>query len=505
MSYKTLEMRNITKEFPGVRALKDVSIHLNKGEILALVGENGAGKSTLMKIMSGLYPYGSYSGSIILNGKEQRFHTPWDSAHNGLAMIYQDINVELDLSVAENICIGSLPKNKFGLINWKRVNKLAIEQLNKLQLEIDVTLPIRNFSTSTQQLICIARALKHNPSILILDEPTSSLTESEAEHLSSILKSLKEIDISSIYISHKMEEVFRICDRLYVLRDGELISEHKKQSFNVSTIIQEIIGRNIENMYPEKTNKEANEISLKVSNLTVQHPYSPSKYSVENISFDLKKGEILGMAGLIGSGRSEIMEAIFGLRKIVNGSISISSQQVTINNPEDAIKNGIGFLTEERNENGLVSSLDVKQNMTLSILNRLSAYSFINKKKEETTSMEYVDLLSIKTPSLKKNIMDLSGGNQQKVILAKWILTKPQILFLDEPTKGIDIGAKAEIYTILNQLSSQGISILFVSSELPELLAVCDRILVLREGKIIDEYKYGQATENTIMHAISFG
>jgi D-xylose transport system ATP-binding protein len=500
-----LEMKNITKKFPGVIALNDVSFHLQKNEILSLVGENGAGKSTLMKILSGLYASGTYEGEIYVNGVRQNFHSPLDAAQSDIAMIYQDINVELDMSVAENIFIGKLYRKRSGLIKWDAMRQEAERVLGDLSVVIDVNEPIRNYSASIQQLVCIARALVRNPSILILDEPTSALTESEADRLNKILHTLKTRGISSIYISHKMKEVFELADRIVVLRDGEKISEYKKDNFEAASVIEDIIGRKIENMFPDRFAKSRDQVIMEVCNLTIPHPFAPKKKIIENVDFKLFKGEILGIAGLVGSGRSELLEALFGSRHPEKGEMSLDGDPIRIKSPYTAIKNGIGFLTEERKLNGFIPTMDVKQNMTLSILRKIARYSFINKKKEIEAAKEFVDKLSIKTPSLKQTVVKLSGGNQQKTILSKWLLTNLKILFLDEPTKGIDVGAKAEIYKIMNTLTEKGISIILVSSELPELIAMCDRILILREGKFVDEFRSGDVDEQNIMHAISFG
>lgn len=505
MSSHILEMKNITKEFPGVLALDDVSFHLNSNEILSLVGENGAGKSTLMKILSGSYPCGTYSGDIYVKGEESKFRSPLDATNAGIAMIYQDINVELDLSVAENIFIGQLKKKGMSFIDWKETNQKAEEILKELLVEIDVNEPVRNCSASIQQLVCIARAIVRKPSILILDEPTSALTQSEADRLNTILKKLKTQGISSIYISHKMQEIFSLSDRIIVLRDGERISEYVREDFEAASIIEDIIGRKIEHMYPERKYLHDGLPIMEIQGLTVPHPHSPRKKSVEDVSFELKRGEILGIAGLVGSGRSEMLEAIFGVRKKENGTVRLEGLEVEIPSPEEAIERGIGFLTEERKLNGIVPTMDVRENMTLSILEQISTYSFINKKRELAIAGEYSAKLAIKTPSLNQSIMNLSGGNQQKAILSKWLLTRLKILFLDEPTKGIDIGTKAEIYTIMNDLTRNGLSIVLVSSELPELVAMCDRILILREGSLVREFSGSQADEGKIMHAISFG
>lgn len=497
-----LTMKNISKRFPGVVALDNVDIELKKNEILAIVGENGAGKSTLMKILSGTYPYGSYEGKIEINGVQQKLMSSRGAEEAGVAMIYQEISVELDLSVAENILLGMLPKNKLGLIDWKKTYSEANRILQQLNLDLDLSIPVGSLSASIQQLVCIARALIRKPKILILDEPTAALTESETANLMKILRDLKTNGISCIYISHKLDEVFNIADRVIAMRDGKVVSSYLKDEIVPRKIIEDMIGRRLDMMYPSVCKSIGDEV-MRVENITVQHEYSANKNIIENVSFSVKKGEILGLTGLVGSGRSELLKAIYGALPRKSGKILIDDKECSISEPSDAIRSGIGLLTEDRKKDGYIGTMNIKENMTLPILRKISRNRFINSRKENDITSHYFKYMNIKAPGLNTNILNLSGGNQQKVILAKSLLTEMKVLFLDEPTRGIDIGAKAEIYKIIADLASKGLSIVMVSSELPELLALCDRFVVLGKGKVLAEVSKEEASEAGIMHIAS--
>ncbi len=498
-----LQLKNITKRFLGTVALKKVSMDLENGEILAVMGENGAGKSTLMKILSGLYPGSEVEGEISLNGRLVSFHSPIDSENHGIAMIYQELNLELDLSVTENICLGRLPRNKLGLINWKAAEEAARGALARLNIELDMDITVRNLSPSLQQLISIARALVRNPSILILDEPTSVLTQSETDHLMKIIRKLQGQGISCIYISHKLDEVFDLCDRLVVLRDGFYVSEYrKKDGYDSSRIIKDMIGRNLDVMYPSRSGFSGAEI-MRVENLCVPHPTAYGKEIISDVSFTLNKGEILGLAGLVGSGRSETINAIFGSIPRKAGRIFIEKEEIFIDTPMAAKKYGIGLLTEDRKKNGLVSTMSVCHNMTLTVLQKIKGSLFLDLEKEREIAGEYFEKLKVKAPDLDTLVATLSGGNQQKVILSKWLITDLKVLLLDEPTRGIDVGTKSEIYRIINELADSGISIVMISSELPELIAVCDRFIVLGKGVVQEEMSREEATEVSILRASS--
>lgn len=498
-----VKMNHITKAFPGIVALNDVSIELNRGELISLCGENGAGKSTLMKILSGEYPYGTYSGEIIVNDKIVKITSNRAAENLGIAMIYQEICVELDLSIAENIFIGCLPKTKFKLIDWKKTNELAKNILVEICVDLDVSKAMRSLSASMQQLVCIARALVRKPSILVLDEPTAALTESETENLMSVINGLKAKGISCIYISHKLDEVFRISDRIIVMRDAKVVSQYLKKDFIPERIIEDMIGRHLDQMYPSMLDRTVGEEVLRAENIKVKHP-SSNKFIIEDVSFSIKKGEVLGLAGLVGSGRSELMRAIFGALPMISGQLYIDGVKVSIKSEKEAIEHGLGFLTEERKKDGIVAPMNIGENMTLSILKKLTKYFWINKKQESTIVKEHFELQHIKAPSAKTNITNLSGGNQQKVVLAKSLMTDMRVLFLDEPTRGIDVGAKSEIYKIIKDLSMKGLSIVMVSSEYPELLAMCDRYIILGKGRILGELPKGKATEKDIMRIASF-
>ncbi len=494
-----LSVQNVTKRFTGTIALKDVSIHLYENEILAILGENGAGKSTLMKILSGRYPCNEYEGTIICDGKECKFYSTSDAEAAGIAMIYQELNLELDLTVAENIMLGNLPKNRFGFVDWKKTEEIAKEALAKLNADIDVNVTVRSLSPSMQQLVCIARALVRNPKILILDEPTSVLTEKETRNLLSILRELRDQGLSCIYISHKLDEVFELCDRIIVLRDGHYINTyHKKDGYNSGKIIEDMIGRKLEVMYPT-VEKEIGDEVLRVENFKVSHPYSFGKNIIEDVSFSLRKGEILGLAGLVGSGRSELLNAIFGVIPKVSGKVFLEGREIDIRNPWDAIRFGIGLLTEDRKKNGFVGTMSIKHNMTLTVLKAIKRLLFVDFRKENALARRYFDALSVKAPDMDTLITSLSGGNQQKVILAKWLMTDLKVIFLDEPTRGIDVGTKAEIYKLIGEMAKKGISIVMISSELPELIAMCDRIIVLGRGRVQGELPRGEATEVRVL------
>lgn len=503
MSEFLLQMMNITKTFPGVIALNDVGIDLKKGEIISIVGENGAGKSTLMKVLAGDYPHGTYTGNILLGGETVHITSPRAAEKAGIAMIYQHIHVELDLTVAENICLGILPRGSLGLIDWKQTRKIASDALRRLKVEIDPNTIVRNLSTSMQQLICIARGLARNPKVLVLDEPTAALTESETQNLLEILQELKAGGISCIYISHKLKEVFEISDRIFVMRDAKNISCYLKDKIIPETIIEDMIGRHIDAMYPSMEGREIGEEMLRVENFKVQHPSSAAKNIIEDVSFTLNRGEVLGLGGLVGSGRSELLRAIFSSLPKRSGKVFMQGKECDIRSTRDAIRYNIGFLTEDRKKDGVVGSMSIKENMTLSILREISSGSFIRNSVEDKKVAHYFDMLKIKAPSAKTQITNLSGGNQQKVVLAKSLLTDMKVLFLDEPTVGIDVGAKAEIYKIIKDLAEQGLSIVMISSEYPELLAMCDRFIVIANGRVAGELSKDEANETALIRLAS--
>jgi ABC-type sugar transport system ATPase subunit len=493
-----LEMKNITKKFPGVTALDNVSLDLNQGEILAVCGENGAGKSTLMKILSGSYPGSSYDGEIRIDGRKVVFNNVRNAEKSGIQMIYQEISLLLDLTVAENIYLGNWPVNKLGLVDYKKMVDGAAEALKVIGLKIDPTVTVRNLGTSTQQLLSILKAYLKNPKILILDEPTSALTDHEINTLFTLIGNMKKKNISCIYISHKLEEVFRIADRISVLRDGKHISTCSKQDVSEQKLVEDMVGRKIENLFPKHQVDIGAEV-LKVEKLCVPHPYIARKFVVQDVGFSVRKGEILGVAGLIGSGRTEALNGLFKvIQENVTGKVYMHGKEVVIKKPKDAIKNGIGLITEDRKKSGYVGTMDVGENITLASLKQISGL-LIDNNKEKVLSETYKNKLSIKVPSLNSNILTLSGGNQQKVIVAKWLMANLEVLLFDEPTRGIDVGAKAEIYQLMNELVRQGMAIVMVSSEMPELLAMSDRIVVFANGRVAGEFKREEFDQLNIM------
>jgi D-xylose transport system ATP-binding protein len=501
VSKAILEMKNITKEFPGVKALDSVNFDLREREILAIVGENGAGKSTLMKILSGAYSHHEYTGDIILNGKPQMFNSPADSERCRIQMIYQETNAILDLNIAENIFVGRYPKKRNNTIDWKQVYSESEKVLEKIGLKINPHELLRKLNTSQQQLVAIAKAIRANPSILVLDEPTSTLTQNECDNLFNILNELVGEGISCIYISHKLDEVFRISDRIIVMRDGKIAGSFNKGTFERKDIVTCMVGREIINMYPKQKLDISDEI-LRIEHMFVQHPYNPLKNIIADVSFSLYKGEILGLVGLVGSGRSELANAIFGVKQPKSkGSIYMNGQKLRIEKPGDALSYGIALATEDRKKNGIVLIGSIKENISLASLDRISNFGNINRRKEEKRAQYQFDNLQIKAPGLETKVINLSGGNQQKVVLGKWLNTTIKVLILDEPTRGIDIGTKVEIYNIMNKLASEGVGIIMISSELPELIGMCDRFLVLANGKINAELRQNEADEVTIMMA----
>ncbi len=498
MTPALLEMKAITKTFPGVRALDGVSFDLAAGEIHALVGENGAGKSTLIKILAGVYPHPEYGGEIILDGSEQRFANVRESEKAGIAVIYQEMSLVKDLNVAENIFLGRAPR-RLGIINWEDLFSRAQKLLDDLHLEIDLRTPVRNLGIGQQQLVEIAKALSQNARILVLDEPTAALTDTEVETLFGILNALRARGVAMIYISHKLDEVFRISDRITVLRDGRTIATNVTSELDEPRVIAQMVGREVDHIFPEAKH-ERGEIVFEARNVTVEDPSVPGKLLVDDVGFAVRKGEVLGIAGLMGSGRTELLMAIFGAhagRK--SAEVLVNGKQIQMNSPSDAIKHGVGFVTEDRKRYGLVLDQTILRNMTLAGLRKLSGRFITDENAEAAAGERAAGELRIKAPSVFTVAGTLSGGNQQKVVLAKWLLTNPRVLFLDEPTRGIDVGAKQEIYAQINRLAESGLAIVLVSSELPEVLGLSDRVLVLHEGRVTGEFTRNEATPEAVM------
>ncbi|MEG1524159.1 MAG: sugar ABC transporter ATP-binding protein [Clostridia bacterium] len=496
-----LEMCDICKTFGVVKALDNVCLTLRYHEILGLVGENGAGKSTLMKILSGSYPHSSYSGIIKVEGEKQQFSTPFDSAKAGIEMIYQEISMHGELNIAENIFLGNIPSIK-GFIRNRTMIEESKKYLEMVGLDLNPTTLVRNLSTSQQQMIAIARALSRNPKILILDEPTSALTETECELLHQNLTRFKERGISCIYISHKLKEVFNLCDRITTLRDGKTIhtSNVTNEMEQTPGIIEEMIGRKIDVMYPKQKVAIGEEI-LRVEHLTIPSDMTRGADRVKDVGFKVHAGEIVAIAGLVGAGRSETVNAVFGACRKSSGDIYVCGNKVNIRSPKDAIVAGIGLVTEDRRVSGLITQFSIKENISVASLDDLGSKVWMNKKREEEVAVEAMHATTIKAPSINTMITKLSGGNQQKVVLAKWLAKDLKVLILDEPTRGVDVGAKAQIYAIMTEMAKRGMAIVMISSELPELIAMCDRMYVMADGRITAEMSGADITETNMMKA----
>src|SRR5256885_10544446 len=493
-----LEMKDITKVFPGVKALDGVSFDLKHGEIHALVGENGAGKSTLIKILAGVYPHPEYGGEVFLEGSARRFASVRDSEQAGIAVIYQELSLVKDLSVAENIFLGREPR-RFGIINWEELYSRAKKLLDDLPLTIDPLSPVRNLGIGQQQLVEIAKALSQNARIVVLDEPTAALTDAEVETLFGILNDLRARGVAMIYISHKLDEVFHISDRITVLRDGKTIDTTPTSETDEPRVIGKMVGRAVDQIFPEAKH-DRGEVVFEARKVTVEDPSVPGKLLVDQVGFTAHKGEVLGIAGLMGSGRSELLMAIFGAhpgRK--SAEILVNEKPVQINQPADAIKQGIGFVTEDRKRYGLILEQTILKNMTLAGLRKLSGRFVTNEDAEAAAGESAPSELPIKERSVFTHARALSAGNQQKVVLAKWLLTNPRVLFLDEPTRGIDLGAEQENYAQVNRLAESGLAIVLVSSELPEVLGLSDRVIVLHEGRVTGEFTRAEATPEAVM------
>ncbi len=493
-----LEMNDITKEFPGVRALDQVSFRVKRGEIHALVGENGAGKSTLMKVLAGVYPAGSYSGEMVMNEKELHFTNTKDSEKAGISIIFQELALVKQMSIQENIFLGDEITRR-GIIDWNQTYIESKKVLEEVHLARNPVTPVRNLGVGEQQLVEIAKAVRKRTDILILDEPSAALTESEIGNLFQILRDLKAKGVTCIYISHKLSEVFDIADRVTILRDGRTVATSEVKEINENRIISLMVGRELTQRFPTQEHT-ARETVLEVKDWTVLDPDLPSRKVIDNVSFTANRGEILGIAGLMGAGRTELAMSLFGAYGIrQGGEIYLEGKKLEARNPHEAILQGITYLSEDRKRYGFVPLMDVRANITLSSLEQLWHSGFINSNEEVRIAEQFVTDLAIKTPSVEQKVGNLSGGNQQKVALSKWLLTKPKVLLLDEPTRGIDVGAKFEIYNIMNRLVDQGVCIIMISSELPEILGMSDRILVMHEGKMVGDLPRSAATQERVM------
>jgi putative multiple sugar transport system ATP-binding protein len=504
MAEVILEMKNITKTFPGVKALDNVNFSVTQGEIHALVGENGAGKSTLMNVLSGIYPFGTYSGEIIFQGKECQFRTINQSEEVGLVIIHQELALIPFLSITENIFLGN-EREKNGIINWNEANSKTKELLDRVGLhELPNTL-ITNMGVGKQQLVEIAKALAKKVKLLILDEPTASLNESDSEKLLQLLLQFKEHGISSILISHKLSDVSKVADSITVLRDGATIETLDCHTDQVTEdrIIRGMVGRDLTHRYPPR-NSKIGDVVFEVRDWNVYHPIHEDRKVSKNISINVRKGEVVGLAGLMGSGRTELAMSIFGRSygRNISGHAYKSGKEIDISSVDKAIDEGIAYATEDRKAFGLILIQDIKNNITLAHLGAIANGGVIDEPREMSVTREYREKLNIKCSSVLQKTVNLSGGNQQKVVLSKWLFADPDILILDEPTRGIDVGAKYEIYTIINRLVSEGKAIILISSELPEILGICDRIYVMGEGKILGEMPASEASQEIIMKCI---
>ncbi len=531
MAVPLLQMQAITKDFPGVRALDAVSFEINRGEIHALCGENGAGKSTLIKILGGVYPFGTYDGQLRIDGIEQQFYTVRDATRAGIAVIHQELALIPEMTVAENIYLGKEPQ-QFGIIDKQRLYHDAGQLLSQFGLTLPLDRPVYELGIGQQQLVEIAKALERSRGwvsqpdgflragatgretlpLLVLDEPTAALTESEVEILRHILMQLREKEVACIYITHKLKEIFQIADRVTVLRDGKTVATHTVESRECTeeVLISEMVGRELTTLFPKRqtcsTFEDASnqEVALRVEKLST-YPSEPPQ--LEDVSFEVRRGEILGIAGLMGAGRTELISTLFGAYPgRWKGKVFINGIPIEIHAPHQAIQHGLGLVSEDRKRYGLLLDVDVVRNMTLASLGAssdIASYGVIDDNVASEKSGHYVDSLQIKTTSLDVPVNHLSGGNQQKVVLGKWLMTHPKVLFLDEPTRGIDVGAKTEIHALMAQLAQEGVAIVFVSSELPEILGMSDRVLVLHEGKITGEFINENLTQEDLLTMMS--
>ncbi len=491
-----LQMRGITKTYPGVRALENVDLEVRAGEVHALVGENGAGKSTLMKVLAGAHP--KDSGTIVLSGQSVEMDSPQKAMDLGVSIIYQEFNLVPYLNAAENIYLGREPRAAIpGFVDFKTMYREAQQVIDRLGVPLDVRAPVNRLSVAQQQMVEIAKATSRRSKIIVMDEPSATLTEHELKSLFSLIRQLKSEGVAIIYISHRLEEIFEIADRVTVLRDGKHIATRDVAELTREDIIKMMVGRELTQMIP-KVPAPLGDNVLEVRRLN-------RKGLLHDISLTVRKGEVVGLAGLVGAGRTELARAIFGADPIDSGQILIEGKPVRVRSPQEAIKLGIGLVTEDRKGQGLVLGMVVRENITLANLGALTRLNFIMAGRERQVAREYVTSLTVKTPSIEQTVQKLSGGNQQKVVLAKWLFTQSKLLIFDEPTRGIDVGAKTEIYQLMNDLAAKGVGILMISSELPEVLGMSDRILVMHEGRIAGELPASEATQEGIMHLATGG
>ena len=498
MAEVLLDIKGLEKTFPGVRALKGVNLTVNKGEIHALMGENGAGKSTLIKVLTGIYQ--KNGGTICFDGEEINAKTPIEANEKGISTIYQELNLVLFQTVYENLFLGREPRTKFGSIDRKAMISEAKRILEELGIEIDVTRPLKNYSTAIQQMVAIARAVSINAKLVIMDEPTSSLDTHEVQVLFRIIRQLKSKGISVIFISHKLDEIFEICDRLTVFKDGEYVGDYDIGELNQLKLISLMVGK-------DTVELERNKQGYEFANAKVIAEMKDIRQGMRlnGINIEIKQGEVVGLAGLLGSGRTELAQVLFGSGMPDNGEIFWWGEKAGIHSPADAIKKGMGFCTEDRKTEGIIPHLSVRENITIALLPKLNSFGFVKTKEQDEIVRSYIDRLKIKTPTPEQAICNLSGGNQQKVLLARWMCMNPKLMILDEPPRGIDVGAKAEIEQLIQEFSKSGISVLMISSEIAELERNCDRIIVMREGRVIGELAGDQISQDKVMETIARG
>lgn len=501
-----LVMEHITKEFPGVKALDNVNLEVQRGEIHALIGENGAGKSTLMNVLSGQYPYGSYTGTVTYEGEECRFKKLKDSEEKGIVIIHQELALIPLLSIGENMFLGNEIRNSAGVIDWDKTYSEAEKHMAQVGLKESAQTLIKDIGTGKQQLVEIAKAFSKKVRLLILDEPTSSLNDEDAKMLLDLLLEFKKNGLTSIIITHKLNEIVYCADRCTILRDGTTIETLTKGVDDLSEdrIIKGMVGRSMDDRYPERTPNVKKEVRLEVKNWTVHHPLYQERIVDDNISFKVHKGEVIGFSGLQGAGRTELMMSIFGRSygSHISGELYINGEKTTLKNPKDAIHHGIAYVTEDRKTNGLILDESIRFNTTLANLEKVCSHGIIDVDREGHEAEKKKDEMGTKTPSIEQRIGNLSGGNQQKALLGKWMFTEPDILILDEPTRGIDVGAKYDIYCLINEMVANDKAVIMVSSEMPELLGMCDRIYVMSEGKMTGELLASEATQEKIMSCI---
>ncbi|MGA1838655.1 multiple monosaccharide ABC transporter ATP-binding protein [Herbiconiux sp. 11R-BC] len=495
-----LEMRGITKTFPGVKALQNVTVDVRRGEVHAICGENGAGKSTLMKVLSGVYPYGTYDGDIVFENEVVEFRDIRDSEAKGIVIIHQELALSPYLSIAENIFLNNEQKGAFGLIDWNKTNHEAAKLLARVGLRENPTTKIMDIGVGKQQLVEIAKALSKRVKLLILDEPTAALNDEDSDHLLNLILHLKEQGITSIIISHKLNEIKKVADSVTIIRDGKTIETIAKNDVTEERIIKDMVGRDLEHRYPDHTPHIGEEV-LRVEEWTAHHPQDPSRVMVDAVNLNVRRGEIVGIAGLMGAGRTEFAMSLFGRSygSKISGRVFIDGKEVKTRTVSEAIEAGLAYATEDRKTYGLNLIDDIKRNISMAALGKLERFGIVDDGKEYQVANEYRKSMNIKAPSVLAKTGKLSGGNQQKVVLSKWIYSDPEVLILDEPTRGIDVGAKYEIYSIINKLAAAGKGIIVISSELPELLGICDRIYALSEGRITGELPIAEASPESLL------